>query len=228
MMRGSRLSACFLGFVSALIVTCPPLAARAADDGGCAREVLAPYLAQLQGWKINGLEAEGGGARIVLEQKGQPQYLLIALGLEGTKFHTFTTVHGNTGDSTVPEALANQLTPLWDRLAKDPAAQKCDRLNLAAAPEGDAWYKKLDALYKSLEPEPAHPLVNAGNAEIPGPAEEGNEVLIAVTAGFVLVAVALILVVLRRRRAPKPAAPATPPAAPAEPPPPDSGSTPEA
>lgn len=200
-----------------------PASVRAEEEGGCAREVLSPYLAALPGWKISAFEAKGGGARMVLERDGDPKYLLIALALEGTRLHTFTSVHGSSGDSTVPADIARQLNAQWDKLWKDPAAQKCPLLAVQAAPVGDEWYQRLEAQYRGLQPEAALPGVSPVDAE-----EESDDLAVALTVGFFLVAAAvLIALFIRHRRRPATPAAATPPSPPSPPAPPDEPETPQ-
>jgi hypothetical protein len=140
-----------------------------AQDGGCAKEVLGTYLSELGGYEISAFEAGDGGARVILHRDAEPAWLLVSVGLEGTKLHTFTLARGGTDSSEVPPAVAARMGGLWDRLWKDPRATGCAQLSVAAAPDTDRQYKALEALYATLQPADP-PLTDAPEAADTGSA----------------------------------------------------------
>jgi len=121
------------------------------EEGGCARDVLAPYLANVTGYTLAAFETGEGGARMILVGEGEPHWLLLTVALEGSNVHTFLVARGQAGSSEPPGTVDQQLAPAWDRLSSDPKAQGCAALNVSTPPVAEDAYKRMDELFRQTE-----------------------------------------------------------------------------
>ncbi len=159
------------------------------EGGGCALDVLAPYLANVKGYTLTAFETGEGGARMILVGEGEPHWLLLTVALEGPNVHTFLVSRGQAGISEPPGEVDQQLAPAWDRLSSDPKAQGCAALNVSTPPMAEDAYKRMDDLFRQTES--------------PKPAETGlpRGFLVVVVLALIAAAAGGMVLAIRRRSA---------------------------